>query len=188
MGSPSIANRRMKRENGDPAGTRTRVTAVKGRCLRPLDHGATCALRCPGMVGVKGFEPPAPCSQSTCATRLRYTPKASLCRLSQAAKRIIQETGPICQGVFEKTRKNIRIPADGRKRAARGGPRRRQSFLSPPQKKRATVPGPVWLPMVVPMELMSTLPLRRGKVFSTRSATARASSMQADSEMKHLPL
>ena len=26
------------------------------------------------MVGVKGFEPPAPCSQSTCATRLRYTP------------------------------------------------------------------------------------------------------------------
>jgi phosphotransferase system IIB component len=27
------------------------------------------------MVGVKGFEPPAPCSQSTCATRLRYTPK-----------------------------------------------------------------------------------------------------------------
>ena len=26
------------------------------------------------LVGVKGFEPPAPCSQSTCATRLRYTP------------------------------------------------------------------------------------------------------------------
>ena len=25
---------------GDPTGTRTRVTAVKGRCLRPLDHGA----------------------------------------------------------------------------------------------------------------------------------------------------
>ena len=29
------------------------------------------------LVGVKGFEPPAPCSQSTCATRLRYTPSAS---------------------------------------------------------------------------------------------------------------
>ena len=26
--------------NGDPAGNRTRVTAVKGRCLKPLDHGA----------------------------------------------------------------------------------------------------------------------------------------------------
>ena len=26
------------------------------------------------MVGVKGFEPPAPCSQSTYATKLRYTP------------------------------------------------------------------------------------------------------------------
>ena len=52
----------------------------------------------------------------------------------------------------------------------------RQSFRSSPQKKRATVPGPVWLPMVVPMELMSTLPLRWGKAASTRSATARASS------------
>ena len=30
---------------GDPTGTRTRVTAVKGRCLRPLDHGAITALR-----------------------------------------------------------------------------------------------------------------------------------------------
>ncbi len=26
------------------------------------------------MVGVAGFEPAAPCSQSRCATRLRYTP------------------------------------------------------------------------------------------------------------------
>ena len=26
--------------NGDPEGIRTPVTAVKGRCLRPLDHGA----------------------------------------------------------------------------------------------------------------------------------------------------
>ena len=26
------------------------------------------------MVGVTGFEPAAPCSQSTCATKLRYTP------------------------------------------------------------------------------------------------------------------
>ena len=29
----------------------------------------------PEMVGVKGFEPPTPCSQSTCATKLRYTPR-----------------------------------------------------------------------------------------------------------------
>ena len=26
------------------------------------------------MVGVTGFEPAAPCSQSTCATKLRHTP------------------------------------------------------------------------------------------------------------------
>src|SRR5690606_38096027 len=27
------------------------------------------------LVGVEGFEPPTPCSQSRCATRLRYTPE-----------------------------------------------------------------------------------------------------------------
>src|SRR5713226_6284888 len=27
-----------------------------------------------GMVGVRGFEPPTPCSQSRCATGLRHTP------------------------------------------------------------------------------------------------------------------
>ena len=36
---------------GDPDGIRTRVTAVKGRCLRPLDH------RAKKMVAVIGFEP-----------------------------------------------------------------------------------------------------------------------------------
>ena len=56
-----------------------------------------------------------------------------------------------------------------------------------PQKNRATVPGPVWLPMVVPMLLMSTLPLSLGNRSSTRRATSRASSSQADMEMKHLP-
>ena len=63
-----------------------------------------------------------------------------------------------------------------------------QSFRSSPQKNSATVPGPVWLPMVVPMLLMSTLPFSLGKACSTRSATSRASSSQADWEMKHLPL
>ncbi len=28
------------------------------------------------MVGARGFEPPAPCSQSRCATRLRHAPNA----------------------------------------------------------------------------------------------------------------
>ena len=35
---------------GDPDGIRTRVTAVKGRCLRPLDHRAV-------VVAVIGLEP-----------------------------------------------------------------------------------------------------------------------------------
>src|SRR6267378_2091879 len=32
-----------------------------------------CSMK---MVGVRGFEPPAPCSQSRCATGLRHTPPA----------------------------------------------------------------------------------------------------------------
>ena len=32
------------------------------------------------MVGVTGLEPAAPCSQSTCATKLRYTPMGTLLR------------------------------------------------------------------------------------------------------------
>ncbi len=29
-------------------------------------------------IGVRGFEPPTPCSRSKCATRLRYTPNNSI--------------------------------------------------------------------------------------------------------------
>ena len=54
-------------KNGDLYGTRTRVTAVKGRCLNRLTKRSQ-------LVGVTGFEPAAPCSQSTCATKLRHTP------------------------------------------------------------------------------------------------------------------
>src|SRR5574342_4224 len=54
---------------------------------RPRGYAASCAarktrrrpqsLRPPasrGLVGVRGFEPPTPCSQSRCATELRHTP------------------------------------------------------------------------------------------------------------------
>ncbi len=34
------------------------------------------------MVGVRGFEPPAPWSQTTCATKLRYTPSFICCLTS----------------------------------------------------------------------------------------------------------
>src|SRR5262245_35924061 len=33
-----------------------------------------CRVERAKVVGVEGFEPPTPCSQSRCATRLRYTP------------------------------------------------------------------------------------------------------------------
>src|SRR3954469_3693086 len=41
----AVANR----PNSDPNGTRTRVTAVKGRCPRPLDDGASGTMRYSGV-------------------------------------------------------------------------------------------------------------------------------------------
>ena len=46
------------------------------------------------------------------------------------------------------------------------------SLRSSPQKNSATVPGPVWLPMVVPILFITTLPLSFGKLSSTSDATA----------------
>ena len=56
------------------------------------------------MVGVKGFEPPAPCSQSTCATRLRYTPLIE--RAAQATLIIIFKVRPVVNRIFQIFLKN----------------------------------------------------------------------------------
>ena len=58
-----------------------------------------------------------------------------------------------------------------------------QSSLFLPQKNKATVPGPVWLPMVVPTELITTGPESFGNFCSMRDATSFASSKQAELEM-----
>jgi hypothetical protein len=42
------------------------------------------------MVGAEGFEPPALCSQSRCATRLRYAPMSSLYRSVGALSRTLR--------------------------------------------------------------------------------------------------
>src|SRR5581483_3977607 len=40
------------------------------------DSGTRLGVRCPviSLVGVRGFEPPAPASRTQCSTRLSYTP------------------------------------------------------------------------------------------------------------------
>jgi hypothetical protein len=40
----------------------------------PLATRYSLVREAAGLVGARGFEPPTPCSQSRCATRLRYTP------------------------------------------------------------------------------------------------------------------
>ncbi|GEM_PF-2870308 len=52
-----------------PAGLEPATLGLEGRCSIRLSYG-----RLYKMVGVDGFEPPTHCSQSSCATRLRYTP------------------------------------------------------------------------------------------------------------------
>ena len=50
-------------------GNRTPITSLEG-------WGSTVELHPRGgfAVGARGFEPPTPCSQSRCATRLRHAP------------------------------------------------------------------------------------------------------------------
>jgi hypothetical protein len=50
-------------------------TAEQERYLRQPDNGHVPLIR---MVGAEGFEPPTLCSQSRCATRLRYAPTAEI--------------------------------------------------------------------------------------------------------------
>ncbi len=52
---------------GDPTGIRTRVTAVKGRCLRPLDHGA-------GWSGWRDSNPRPLAPKASALAKLRYIP------------------------------------------------------------------------------------------------------------------
>ena len=66
---------------------RTEVTLEVSQvflCEEPLSEGSGPALLVRAMpdsivlVGAKGFEPSTPCSQSRCATRLRYTPTETI--------------------------------------------------------------------------------------------------------------
>ena len=53
--------------DGDPTGIRTRVTAVKGRCLRPLDHGAWS--------GWRDLNPRPLAPKASALAKLRYIPE-----------------------------------------------------------------------------------------------------------------
>ena len=65
-----------------PAGVEPATYGLEGRCSIQLSYGQILAGSISEliekMVGVQGFEPWTPCSQSRCATRLRYTPTESI--------------------------------------------------------------------------------------------------------------
>ena len=60
------------KKNGAGDGTRTRDLLITNQLLYQLSYAST--LYTLKLVGVKGFEPPAPWSQTKCATKLRQTP------------------------------------------------------------------------------------------------------------------
>ena len=74
---PAPSPRVAKKANA-PGGSRTPDPRLRRPLLYPTELLAlvTCASQ-PALlckIGVRGFEPPTPCAQGRCATRLRYTP------------------------------------------------------------------------------------------------------------------
>ena len=68
------ARRRMPRPDGAPGRTRTCNHRLRRPVLYPVELRAQTGIETSRMVGAEGFEPPTLCSQSRCATRLRYAP------------------------------------------------------------------------------------------------------------------
>ena len=61
---------------GPPERTRTSDLRIRSPLLYPAELQAEVSSE-GYMVGARGFEPPTPCAQGRCATRLRYTPTGS---------------------------------------------------------------------------------------------------------------
>ncbi len=69
---------------GAPGRTRTCNRMLRRHVLYPVELRAPWPSRSK-LVGVEGFEPPTHCSQSSCATRLRYTPNGFILPIRQRA-------------------------------------------------------------------------------------------------------
>ena len=86
--SIQLSYRRIASEHRPPAarsggragdGVRTRDNQLGRLTLCQLSYTRLLhPAASPTMVGTRGFEPPTPCSQSRCATRLRHVPTAAL--------------------------------------------------------------------------------------------------------------
>ena len=77
---------------GAPDRTRTCNLRLRRPLLYPVELRARFGL----LVGVEGFEPPTPWSQTRCATRLRYTPTRDEARILVSALRIVKRF--LCYG------------------------------------------------------------------------------------------
>ena len=140
---------------------------MKGRCLRPLDHGAIFPIRRRVVaVGVKGFEPPAPCSQSTYATKLRYTPldPVAVTAVGFAPDDEIYLTIPasICQHLFSIFPKKLLSLSSSLRSApclpcVRGAVRRRAGLKGCPLGVRGQGEGQSPSPISAPNQLFELL-------------------------------
>ena len=73
---------------GPPEWTRTTDLRIRSPLLYPAELQAGGSSSGHNLVGARGFEPPTPCAQGRCATRLRYTPTL------ESARRIAKDRRP----------------------------------------------------------------------------------------------